>query len=104
MLVQYFIHILVLLLTCFCSLFGIGFDFLCAPCFNNFLFVFPDGEAEDTEFYTLVAQKLDYFVKHQQRISPIAAKSSVSPKDPNITISTDTISANSGTTFIFLCV
>ncbi|XP_032090452.1 bcl-2-like protein 12 [Thamnophis elegans] len=54
-----------------------------------------NGEAEDAEFYTLVAQKLDYFVKHQQRISPIAAKSSVSPKDPNITISTDTISDNS---------
>ncbi|XP_026566552.1 bcl-2-like protein 12 [Pseudonaja textilis] len=54
-----------------------------------------NGEAEDAEFYTLVAQKLDYFVKHQQRTSPIAAKSSVSPKDPNITISTDTISDNS---------
>ncbi|KAK9397088.1 bcl-2-like 12 [Crotalus adamanteus] len=54
-----------------------------------------DGEAEGAEFYTLVAQKLDYLVKHQQRVSPTAAKSSVSPKDPKITIPTDTISGNS---------
>ncbi|KAM3823606.1 bcl-2-like protein 12 [Vipera latastei] len=54
-----------------------------------------NGEAEGAEFYTLVAQKLDYLVKHQQRISPTAAKSSVSPKDPNITIPTDRISGNS---------
>ncbi|XP_007423159.1 bcl-2-like protein 12 [Python bivittatus] len=54
-----------------------------------------NGEAEGAEFYTLVAQKLDYFVKQQQWVTPAAAKSSPSPTDLNTTIPADTISGNS---------
>ncbi|XP_063157013.1 bcl-2-like protein 12 [Candoia aspera] len=54
-----------------------------------------NGEVEGAEFYTLVAQKLDYFVKHQQRVSPAAAKNSLSPTDLNTTIPTDTTSGSS---------
>lgn len=105
MLVEYCIHLLMFYCSSyFCNFLDTGFDFFFAPCLNDFAFFIPDGEAEGAEFYTLVAQKLDYLVKHQQRISPTAAKNSVSPKDPNITIPTDRISGNSGIAFFFLCV
>nr|XP_056719894.1 bcl-2-like protein 12 [Euleptes europaea] len=40
-----------------------------------------NNEAEETEFYTLVAQKLDHLVKQQQLISPSAGKGLPSPAD-----------------------
>ncbi|XP_062993376.1 bcl-2-like protein 12 [Elgaria multicarinata webbii] len=51
-----------------------------------------DTSAEDDEFYTLVAQKLEHFVKQQQRISPVAATRLPSVDQIN-TLPTDTVSS-----------
>ncbi|KAF7239740.1 Bcl-2-like protein 12 [Varanus komodoensis] len=54
--------------------------------------VIPGTKAEDAEFYTLVAQKLDHLVKQQQLISPVAVPSVPSPTVQINTLPLDTAS------------
>ncbi|XP_054850949.1 bcl-2-like protein 12 [Eublepharis macularius] len=54
-----------------------------------------NNEAEDTEFYTLVAQKLDHLIKQQQLMSPSTGKGLPSPTDEFRTLSTNSASGTS---------
>ncbi|XP_077169712.1 bcl-2-like protein 12 isoform X2 [Paroedura picta] len=54
-----------------------------------------NNEAEETEFYMLVAQKLDHLVKQQQLISPSAGKGFPSPTDHSHSLPTNAASGTS---------